>query len=234
MAALGTVTNEIRDNSTPHRAADYTVEVRKTIPDYEHLVLSVVDTAITHVPSPRRWLDTGTGTGYVFELANRRVTHCHFVLADPSVPMLAEATRRVGSQKDVSLLCAATAMLQQLEHFDVITAVQCHHYGTHVERRASVRRCFELLNSGGVYVTSENVRAETANGHDALRRRWFDWLLSQGRTQEQAQAQLAREGTQYFPIRPTEYVALLQDVGFTDVELVFRNYGQAVFVGRKP
>jgi hypothetical protein len=44
------------------------------------------------------------------------------------------------------------------------------------------------------------------------------------------QAQLAREGTRFFPVRPSEHLTLLSRVGFAPVELVWRAYGQAGFL----
>jgi tRNA (cmo5U34)-methyltransferase len=121
---------------------------------------------------------------------------------------------------------ATSQDLPDIGPFEVITAVQCHHYGG---RDAAVKRCFELLGEKGVLVVFENVRAETDEGHAVQRARWAEWQRAQGRDEETVKKHLAREGTQFHPIRPSEHLDLLKRTGFRVVELFFRAYGQAGF-----
>jgi tRNA (cmo5U34)-methyltransferase len=125
--------------------------------------------------------------------------------------------------------------LPDVEPFDVITAVQCHHYYPDPNgREEAVRRCRALLRPGGALVAFENVRAETDAGHALQRRRWAAWQRGRGREDTVVQAHLAREGTRFFPIRPSEHLALRARAGFAPVEMVWRAYGQAGFLAMAP
>src|SRR5262249_15011505 len=128
---------------------------------------------------------------------------------------------------------AASADLPDVTPFDVITAVQCHHYGDRAAREAAIRRCFALLASPGVLVVFENVRAETEVGHRMQRHRWAAWQVRQGRDEETVVKHIAREGVAFLPIAPSEHLALFEKVGFDGAELFFRNYAQAGFVAWK-
>ena len=127
--------------------------------------------------------------------------------------------------------------LPDLEPFDVITAVQCHHYYPDPDGRVeAIRRCRALLRPGGALVVFENVRAET----DAGPRTSESWKVgsvaakSRGRDDAAVEAQLAREGTKLFPIRPSEHLTLLARAGFEPVEMVWRAYAQAGFLAVLP
>lgn len=221
------------DNPTPHVAFRYSAEVRRTLPHYELLVSQVVDVALTWTPTARRWLDTGTGTGYCVSLARERLPLGDFYVADPSTAMLEVARSNLPWLASDRFLLAASRDLPVMPAFDVVTAVQCHHYGSVTQRLAALERCRDLLRPDGVIVVSENVRAETTHGHDRARGRWHRWLLGAGRSTEEAHAQLQREGEQFFPIRPSEHLALFEQAGLRDAELVFRNYSQAIFAARR-
>ena len=218
------------DNTTPYAASDYASEVRRTIPHHDELVQTAVDAALALVPAPRSWLDTGAGPGALTAIARARLPDAAHYLADPSPAMLALARARHPDVPDDRFLPVASAELPACGPFDVITAVQCHHYGDVAARERSVARCRDLLAPGGVLVVFENVRAETEAGHAAQRRRWSTWQLAQGREPDIVEEHLGREGTKFFPIKVSEHLELFRKLGFGTIELVWRAYAQAGFV----
>jgi tRNA (cmo5U34)-methyltransferase len=223
------------DNASAHASADYEREVVSTIPFHAILLEQAVDVALAAVPAPRRWLDSGCGPGRLAGIALARAPGATFCLADPSAGMLALARAHNPTLAADRFFLAASHELPEVEPFDVITAVQCHHYYPDSSgREEAVRRCRALLRPGGALVVFENVRSETEEGHALQRRRWAAWQRGRGREEAVVDAQLAREGTRFFPIRPSDHQALLARAGFAPVELVWRAYGQAGFLAMVP
>jgi tRNA (cmo5U34)-methyltransferase len=220
----------LSDNTTPHKAGEYEGEVRRTIPMHDAMLDEAILVALAAVPRPRRWLDTGAGPGELVRRARQPLAGTDFYVADPAAAML-EVARAKNPELDASrFLAVGSADLPDLEPFDVITAVQCHHYGDRAARAAAVRRCFALLASPGVLVVFENVRAESEAGHRMQRHRWAAWQVRQGREEETVVKHMAREGVAYQPIPPSEHLELFRSTGFDGAELVFRSYAQAGFV----
>jgi tRNA (cmo5U34)-methyltransferase len=218
------------DNTTSHRAVDYEAEVVRTIPFHGEILDQAIDAALSVQARPARWVDTGCGPGRLVEKA-RAVCAAEFSLADPSPAMLAIARARHPDIPAARCYEARSDGLPDAGPFDVITAIQCHHYYDDEAGRArALARCFALLAPGGVFVTFENVRAATPEGEAIARTRWRAWLLRQGRSEQAAEAQLAREGTHFFPIRVDRHELLLRSAGFATIELIWRAYGQAGFL----
>ncbi len=218
-----------RDNTTAHPASEYEVEVQNTIPFHDEIMRTAIDVALTMRPSPARWLDTGAGPGKLVENARALAPKTEFVVADPSAAMLSIARARLADLPGERFVQTGSDELPEIGPFDVITAVQCHHYGDMAARERAVARCRHLLAPGGVLVVFENVRAETDAGHAIQRARWAAWMKRAGRDDAAIERQLAREGTAFFPIRPSEHASLLAR-HFDTVEMVWRAYGQAGFV----
>jgi len=216
------------DNTTAHAASDYESEVARTIPFHGEMLRTAIDCVLAR-GTPKRWLDTGAGPGKLVELARARAPSTTFVIADPSEAMLTIARER---NPGIEALLVGSEALPELAPFDAITAIQCHHYSDADGRWRAVKRCRELLAPGGTFVTFENVRAETDEGHESQRKRIADWQRSVGRDEAAIAKHLSREGTAFFPIRVSEHLALLARVGFTKVEIVWRAYGQAGFEAR--
>jgi tRNA (cmo5U34)-methyltransferase len=222
------------DNTTAHAAVDYEREVGDTIPFHAILLEQAIDVALGAVPAPRLWLDTGCGPGRLAKLARARAPEVTLTLADPSPAMLALARANNPEIPESRVVAAPSHDLPDGGPFDVITAVQCHHYYDPAGRERALRRCLALLRPGGALVAFENVRAETDAGHAIQRRRWAAWQRGRGRDEAKVEAQLKREGTSFFPLRVSEHLSLFARVGFADVELVWRAYGQAGFLATAP
>ncbi len=78
------------------------------------------------------------------------------VLADPSADMLDIARAKLGGA-NVRFIQAETRALEAPDdHFDVVTAIQSHHYYSAPERAGATARCFRLLKKGGLYITLGN------------------------------------------------------------------------------
>jgi tRNA (cmo5U34)-methyltransferase len=223
------------DNATPHAASDYEVEVARTIPFHADILRQAAEVAAAAVPEAKRWLDTGCGPGRLVGLARALAPHASFFMADPSPEMLALARAHNPELSADRFLHAPSDALPDMDAFDVMTAVQCHHYYRDpTGREHALQRCRALLAPGGALVTFENVRAESDLGHALQRSRWASWMRAQGRDEAWVLAHLAREGTKYFPLRVSEHVALLERVGFGPVEVIWRAFGQAGFLALVP
>jgi tRNA (cmo5U34)-methyltransferase len=208
---------------------DYEREVQSTIPFHACILQEAVDAALSVRPSPARWLDTGCGPGRLAEMVAARCS-AELTLADPSTAMLAIARARHPGIPAQRFLSMPSEALTAQSWFDVVTAIQCHHYGDTAARAKAVARCFDALVPGGVFVVFENVRAETDAWQAVARQRWAAWQRARGRDETAVVQHLAREGTKFFPIRVSEHLALLSRTGFATVEVLWRAYSQAGFV----
>lgn len=216
------------DNATPHDATTYDGDVRRTIPHYDAIheaVLSLVES----VPDPPcSWLDTGCGTGTLVTRALSRFPQTLFTVADPSPAMLDTARARL-SRPGVTILPPCSTADLPPGRFDIVTAIQCHHYLDHAGRQSAVAACHDRLRPGGLYITSENVRPMSAAGLDLGLRYWGSYLQRTGRSRADVDAHLARLDSAFFPITIEEHIRLYRDAGFVGVEILWCSYLQAAF-----
>ncbi|KAF5055491.1 tRNA (cmo5U34)-methyltransferase [anaerobic digester metagenome] len=222
------------DNATSHPASRYDGEVRQTIPYYDAIQDECLDLVASLPQPPRAWLDTGCGTGSLVARAQRLFPATVFVVADPSPAMLIEAGSRLDPAR-VTLLepCPTGSLPRELGPFDLVTAIQCHHYLDAGGRRDAVGACFDLLAPGGLFLTSENIRPLSSRGLSIGRRYWAQFQERAGRTPPEIAAHLGRFDREYFPLTVPEHLDLLRDAGFVAVELLWVSYLQAVFYAVK-
>jgi tRNA (cmo5U34)-methyltransferase len=226
------------DNTTPYKAEDYDIGVRKTIPYYETIHQEAIDLIKTVNPDAKVWLDTGCGTGFTVEQAYSHFPHTHFIICDPALKMLEEARERLQHIPKDRLTILEPTGSQELEKkidrkVDVITAIQAHLYLHRDEREKATENCFRLLNKSGIYVTTENIHPLTAKGVKIGLTRWTSFQLQAGRTKDEVEEHAQRFNKKYFPITVEEHLKLLQNTGFATVEVFWYAQMQAGFYAIK-
>jgi tRNA (cmo5U34)-methyltransferase len=230
--------NNVSDNTSPHKAAEYDEEVRRTVPFYHLFHTETIDLVRTLLPDVSVWLDTGCGTGYLAEHALPLLPGVRFLLADPSQAMLDQARGRLARFPSARVCFLGAVATEELagvvsETPQVISAIQCHHYGGEEVRRLATAVCYRLLEPGDLYVTFENIRPDTARGVDIALERWLRFQREAGRTPQAVEEHRSRFGRNYFPITVAEHLRLLRETGFTVVETFWLSQMQAGFYAIK-
>ncbi|HVN96083.1 MAG TPA: class I SAM-dependent methyltransferase [Syntrophorhabdaceae bacterium] len=225
------------DNTTPHLAQQYDGQVRNTIPYYDEFHEETIRFVKATGAHPRLWLDTGCGTGLLVKRALSRFTKTTFVLADPSAEMIKQARKKLRNHEDSGrikfLKPVATQDLKLDSQFDVITAIQSHHYLKKEEREHATRTCYDLLKRKGLFITFENVRPSSNEGIEAGKNYWSQFQLLRGKDARAVGKHMNRFDSEYFPIPVEEHLKLLKTCGFRTVELLWYSYMQAGFYGVK-
>lgn len=227
--------DNMEKNTTPFNAADYDKNVRKVIPFYDTIYAQMTDLISVYCGDRSiSLLDTGCGSGSMGAavLGNDKFDISELVLCDPSEGMLSITRERFGDKAEYR--CIGSEQLDYEERFDVVTAIQCHHYySDKTMRELAVRNCFRALKKGGLFICFENTAPFSEQGRDILLRRIERFGINAGRTPEEAAAHSARYGKEYFPITVPEHIEVLNKAGFSCAELFWASYMQCGFYAVK-
>lgn len=226
------------DNSTSHQVKDYDSDISSTIPYYQLFHQETINIINAIGNEPVSWLDTGCGTGSLIKMALDNFPHTRFILGDPSPDMLSRAQEKLSSysQKRIKFLEPMPSQQLSLETcppVDVITAIQSHHYLSTKERKKAIMACFNLLNEKGVFITFENIRPASDEGVSIGKENWKQFQLSCGRSENTVNNHLKRFNTEYFPITIEKHLSILNETGFSVVELFWFSCMQAGFYAIK-
>jgi Methylase involved in ubiquinone/menaquinone biosynthesis len=222
-----------KDNLSAYKSTQYDEKIVKTLPFYAQFHQSVIDIVrYCGAPTAGRWLDTGCGTGAVYLAARESFPEMKFVLADPSDGMLDVAKTKIGDSAEF-VLGASQELDFEEGTFDVITAIQSHHYLDKDTRRAAVSNCYRMLKPRGLFIVFENILPMSEFGEEVGLSRWKEFQISGGILPEDAEKHIARHKTECFPITISEHIELLNEVGFGCAEVLWASYMQAGFYAVK-
>lgn len=220
------------DNTTPMSAGTYDKEINNTIPYYSEFYDQTLDVIEQCDYEELHWLDLGCGTGSLEKLALQRFTNAQFVLVDPSEKMLEKAKEKLQDQ-NIQYMCGNSVSIDFDSSFDVVTAIQSHHYMHEDERKKATENVYKALKKGGIYISFENVVPEDTDIKEMELLRWGRYQQRHGKTQAEAKAHNARCGVNYFPLTVSEHMQLLKQTGFRYVHVFWYSYMQMGIYGLK-
>ncbi len=207
----------------------YDEKIQQTIPYYNVMYLQIIDLVQTVMPNPEAWLDIGCGSGKMeLMCAERYGKKCPaFLMCDVFEEMLNIARQNLKGKVYGRFQHCAAQDIDELECFDVVTAIFVNHYLDRIERQKSLENSFRALKKGGVFITFENTAPLTQQGQIIVLERWKNYQLSMGKSNEGVQKHIERYGVSYFPVTIDEHLRLLKKNGFEYVEPFWLSYSQA-------
>ena len=218
----------MKDNRSAYNAGIYDDKIVNVLPYYREYHGQIIDLVKSMDLKDPDWLDTGCGTGTLAQRVLESRSDVKFTLCDPSEKMLQEAEEKL-TGRDIRFLNISSQQIPFRSEFDVVTAVQSHHYLKPEERADAVRKCYNALRENGVFITFENIRMSAENSEDIAVSRWARFLADHGNPPEDVQMQLDRRGTEVLPITIEEHISLLRRCGFKSADLLWASHLQAGF-----
>lgn len=220
------------DNTTPMSAGAYDKEINNTIPYYSEFYSQTLDVIEQCDFKTIHWLDLGCGTGSLEKLAFQKFENPQFVLVDPSEKMLEKAKEKLEGC-NIQYICGNSVSIDFDSAFDVVTAIQSHHYMHEEERKRATENVYKSLKKGGIYISFENVVPKDSDIKEMELLRWGRYQQRHGKTQAEAKAHNARCGVNYFPLTVPEHIQLLKQTGFRYVHVFWYSYMQMGIYGMK-
>ena len=169
----------------------------------------------------RRILDLGTGDGRLLALVRSEHPGTEAVAVDFSPAMLEVSRKRFDGDSRVRVVeHNMDSSLPALGNFDAVISSFAIHHLVHERKRALYAEVFALLNAGGMFCNLEHVSSPTPRLHE-------EFLLRIGFTVE-------TEDPSNKLLDLEKQLGWLREIGFTDVDCLWKWRELALLAGRRP
>jgi tRNA (cmo5U34)-methyltransferase len=218
------------NDSTP----TYDDWMRRALLGYSDLFGNAVRVIPFDTNSPIRVLDLGAGTGSFAAHVAAVYPNARFVLMDVADKMLDAARERfIGEGDRFAFEIADYRHLEGKEEYDLVVSSLSIHHLTDEEKAGLFKSIHGILKPAGAFINIDQIRGET----ETLRRlnwnRWLRHVQSSGATDEQIQTSIKRRTTYDKDALLSDQMDWLKKAGFSDVEIVYKNFFLGVFLAIK-
>jgi tRNA (cmo5U34)-methyltransferase len=212
-------------------AGNYDSQRRKLIPcfdDFYNISISIADT--TH--DAPTIVDIGAGTGLFSAFILGKYPNSKLTLIDISEKMLDVAKSRFKNYSNVKYIVDDYTKYDFDDTFDIVISSLSIHHLTDTEKKGLYKNIFSLLNNNGLFINADQVLGETPYLEFLYRRDWKEKVGSSGLSKDEIASTYERTKLDKMSALD-EQLNWLREVGFTDVDCIYKYFNFAVLFGRK-
>jgi tRNA (cmo5U34)-methyltransferase len=209
----------------------YDNQRRKLIPCFDDFYSIAVSIAEIGMESPNI-LDLGAGTGLFSSLMLKRYPTANLTLIDISGKMMEVAKMRFSDRSNVNYIVADYTNYVFDNKFDIIVSALSIHHLTDSEKKVLYKNIFESLNDGGVFINADQILGNTDFIDSMYKMEWKRKVEASGLQKEEILSAYERTKLDKMSTLETQ-LGWLKEIGFSDVDCIYKYFNFVVMFGRK-
>ena len=219
-------------NAFNETASRYDAQRRWIIPEMDDYYSAAVWAAECTNSHPAI-LDIGAGTGLLSALIIQKYPDASLTLVDLSESMLSMAKERFAGRKDVRYITGDYSSVDFAGRYDLICSALSVHHLEQDDKRRLYKKIFDNLHPDGIFVNADQVLGETPDINRRYMAYWDEFLEPCPLSPEDKKHMLYRRDTFDKNEKLSVQLAWMQDCGFTNIDVVYKNTLFVVFTGRR-
>lgn len=213
-------------------ASVYDAQRKWIIPEFEDFYQNTIHAADWPGLDPSI-LDIGAGTGLLSALLLEKFPRATLTLMDISENMLEVAKERFSGRNGISYRPIDYRTRSLGGPYDLICSALSIHHLENNEKRDLYGRIYSALNAGGIFLNADQVEGETPDQHRRNMEYWDDFVRSGPLPESGWRSAIERRDTLDRVEKLSVQLAWLREIGFSPVDIVYKNRMLAVMRGRK-
>lgn len=202
------------------------------IPEYIQMVEALLAALPFESVAPIRIIDLGCGTGTVAQGVLDAFPNAQVTCVDLAENMIAMAQAKLARFPGVRFVVGDFATFDG-EYDVVISSLALHHIAMDEDKRRFYRRIYERLSRGGAFYNGDIVVASSDVLQASYMRQWRAFMRRIISDEEIEKKWIAKYEAEDHPARLVDQLAWLTEIGFADVDVVWKHYNFAVYGGVK-
>ena len=177
-------------------------------------------------------LDLGAGTGILTELLHQTHPQSRITLVDMSANMLDKAKNKFNNIDNFTYIEDNYLTMDLKENYDIIISSLSIHHLNDKEKYTLYRKIYQHLNNQGVFINADEVIAPTDTLEKLYVEKETTHLLKQDLTNDEKEEILYRR-TLDTPSTLKDNLTWLDDIGYENVDVIYKYYRYFVLYGQK-
>lgn len=221
-------------NHFEEESKEYDNIILKLIPHYKEMIASLIASIPFENTKPIKVLDLGCGTGNTSKAVKNRFPNANITCIDLAENMIEMARYKLSEYDNIEYHVADMREFEFGCDYDlVISSLAMHHLETDEEKKAVYRRIYDALRKGGVFYNGDNVLGSNQYQEKVNLEKWKEFMLENVSLREIEEKWLPTHYEEDHPSPLIDHLDWLREVGFKDVDVVWKYIIGAVYGGVK-
>jgi tRNA (cmo5U34)-methyltransferase len=215
-------------------AREYDGIILKLIPHYPQMLNALVSAIPFGASESIRVIDLGCGTGTVSQRVLAAFPNAHVTCLDLAENMVEMSGVKLAGYPHTHYIVGDFNTLAFDAQYDVaISSLALHHLVTDEDKLGFYCQIYDTLAPGGVFYNADVVLGSSDALQAMYMQKWQAFMLQNVSRDEMESTWLPKYHDEDRPAKLIDHLAWLTEVGFADVDVVWKYYNYAVYGGTK-
>ena len=216
-------------------AQEFDTTILKLVPYYPQMIQALVSAIPFKESEKINIIDLGCGTGYISMKLKERFPNSKLTCLDFAENMITQARIRLKKYDSIIFYNEDFRKFEFDKTYDVaVSSLALHHLETKKEKKKFYSKIFDSLKSRGVFYNADIILSSNDYLQKLYISKWKEFMSRTISTKEIEDTWMTKHHKEDHPEILLDQLGLLKEIGFTDIDVVWKYYNFAVYGGTKP
>jgi tRNA (cmo5U34)-methyltransferase len=202
------------------------------IPEYPRMVEALISAIPFNRSAPMRVIDLGCGTGTVAAYVLDAFPNAQVTCLDLAENMITMAQVKLARYPLVRYVVGDFSAFECDDGYDVVvSSLALHHLVTNEDKRNFYRRIYNSLACGGVFYNADVVLGSNDFLQNVYMEQWRKFMSRNVSKDEVEGKWIPKYQAEDRPARLMDQLEWMTEIGFVDVDVIWKCYNFAVYGG---
>lgn len=208
-------------------------QVQKNIPCYNEMLTALINAIPDNKKNPKI-LDLGCGTGNITQKVLTRFPDAKVTCLDLSENMIEIAKDKLSDYEKIEYIVGDFTQMQIETKYDVIlSSLALHHIPNDEEKESMYKDIYEALEKDGVFLNADVIKANSNYNEELNNKIAIREMKENGVTDEEITEHKGKRDANDIPTTLINHIKMLENVGFEEIDVIWKHYSNAVYGGTK-
>lgn len=209
---------------------EYDQIIEKTLPNYNEMITALVN-AIPDKKQPRI-LDLGCGTGNITKKVLERFPDAKITCLDISDKMIEIAKDKLADYDNIEFVLGDFTIVDIIDKYDaIISSLALHHIQDDADKLIMYKHIYDALDEGGVFYNADVIDANSPYNKQLNIRMADKYMADNHLPIEKIEEHKQKRENNDHPTTLIKHLKMLEEVGFKEIDVIWKYYQNAVYGG---
>lgn len=215
-------------------AAEFDELILKLIPHYEEMINALISSIPFNREDSIKVLDLGCGTGTITKSLKEKFQNASVTCLDLAENMIEMAKIKLNEYNDIAFVTDDFYHFNFPEKYEVIiSSLALHHLVTDEDKIEFYKKIYDSLSDNGVFFNADVVLGSNEYLQKLYLKKWKEFMNKNVSLEEIENKWIPAAEEEDNPAKLIDQLSWLHDIGFKNVDVIWKYYGGAVYGGFK-